>query len=113
MEAYKNMDAEYSVLGAALQSEKALKLVVEMEPDEFTEESNRIVLAAMKELVKTGTPVDLVTMYTELQKGNRNDIIGPTYLMKLIEFTPTTANVSSYIKIVRECTGRRRLRAIG
>ena len=49
------MDAEYSVLGAALQSEKALKLVVEMEPDEFTEESNRIVLAAMKEQVKTGT----------------------------------------------------------
>lgn len=113
MQAYKNPEAECSVLGAALQSEQALKLAVEMDLDDFTEENNRIVLAAMKELVKNGTPVDLVTMYTELKKGNRNDIIGQTYTMKLIEYTPTTANVKSYIQMVRECTGRRRLKAIG
>lgn len=113
MEAYRNMDAEISVLGAALQDPKALKLAVEMDLDEFTDERNRIVLATMKELAKAGSPVDLVTMYTELKKGNRDEIIGAQYLMELMNFVPTTANVSSYIKIVRECTGRRRLRAIG
>jgi len=113
MDAYRNIDAECSVLGAAMQSPKALKLTVEMELEDFTEENNRIVLAAMKELARKGTPVDLVTMYNELKKGNRDEIIGPTYLMELIRLMPTTANVQSYIKIVRECTSRRRLKAIG
>ena len=71
-------------------------------------------LNAMKDLNRAGTPVDLVTMYTELQKSNRIEIIGgATYLPKLVSSVVTTANVKSYIRIVRECATRRRLRGIG
>lgn len=113
METYRNLEAETSVLGAALQDPKALKLAVEMDLDEFTEEKNRIVLAVMKELAKAGSPVDLVTMYSEMKKGGRDQIVDASYLMQLINFVPTTANVKSYIRLVRECTSRRRLKAIG
>ena len=114
MNAYTNIEAEINVLGAAMQSDKALKAVVEMDPDDFSEPAHRLILNAMKDLNRAGTPVDLVTMYAEMQKANRIEIIGgPAYLPKLISSVVTTANVKSYIRIVRECATRRRLRSIG
>lgn len=114
MNAYTNIEAEINVLGAAMQDDKALKAVVEMDPDDFSEPAHRLILNAMKDLNRAGTPVDLVTMYAEMQKANRIEIIGgPAYLPKLISSVVTTANVKSYIRIVRECATRRRLRGIG
>ena len=114
MNAYTNIEAEINVLGAAMQSDKALKAVVEMDPDDFSEPAHRLILNAMKDLNRAGTPVDLVTMYAELQKSNRIEIIGgAAYLPQLISSVVTTANVKSYIRIVRECATRRRLRSIG
>ena len=112
--AYGNSEAEMSVLGASMQAEKALKLVVEMKPEDFTAPEHRLILMAMKELVKAGKPVDLVTMHEQLSAGKKIDIIGGVaYLMRLISFTPTTANVKTYIGIVRECAARRQLKSIG
>lgn len=112
--AYGNIEAEMSVLGAAMQDGKALKLVAEMSPEDFTAPEHRLILMAMKELAKAGKPVDLVTMHEQLSAGKKIDIIGGVaYLMQLINFTPTTANVKSYIGIVRECAARRQLKAIG
>ena len=114
MNAYTNIEAEINVLGAAMQDDKALKAVVEMDPDDFSEPAHKLILNAMKELNRAGTPVDLVTMYTEMQKANRIEIIGgAAYLPKLVSSVVTTANVKSYIRIVRECATRRRLRGIG
>lgn len=114
MNAYTNIEAEINVLGAAMQDDKALKAVVEMDPDDFSEPAHRLILNAMKDLNRAGTPVDLVTMYAEMQKANRIEIIGgAAYLPKLISSVVTTANVKSYIRIVRECATRRRLRGIG
>lgn len=114
MNAYTNIEAEINVLGAAMQDDKALKAVVEMDPDDFSEPEHRLILNAMKDLNRAGTPVDLVTMYTEMQKSNRIEIIGgAAYLPKLGSSVVTTANVKSYIRIVRECATRRRLRGIG
>lgn len=114
MEAYSNVEAEISVLGAAMQDGRALKLVAEMEPDEFNVPEHRIILGAMKELHKANRPVDLVTLHTELTKANRIQAVGgPAYLTRIMALVPTTANVRSYIQIVRECAARRRLKAIG
>lgn len=114
MNAYTNIEAEINVLGAAMQDDKALKAVVEMDPDDFSEPAHRLILNAMKDLNRAGTPVDLVTMYAEMQKANRIEIIGgAAYLPKLVSSVVTTANVKSYIRIVRECATRRRLRGIG
>lgn len=111
---YRNVEAEQSVLGAALQDPKAAELVAEMAPDEFNEPEHRVIHAAVKRMVREHTPVDLVTIHKVLTEQKQDAIVGgPTYLMKLMSATPTTANVKSYINIVRECCSRRRLRAIG
>lgn len=112
--AYSNTDSEMSVLGAAMQDAKALKLVIEMAPEEFTLPEHRLILMAMKSLAEDGKPVDLVTMHDQLSAGKKIDIIGGVaYLMRLISFTPTTANVKTHIGIVRECSARRQLKSIG
>ena len=110
---YRNVEAEQSVLGAALQDAKAAELVAEMADDEFNEPEHRVIHATIRKMVKEHTPIDLVTVHKELTDQKLAAIIGPTYLMKLIGQTPTTANVKSYISIVRECCSRRRLKAIG
>lgn len=112
--AYSNVEAETSVLGAAMQDPKALKLVAEMSPEDFTAPEHRLILMAMKDMAKAGTPVDLVTMHDKLSEGKKIDIIGgPAYLARIISFVPTTANVKSYINIVKECAARRQLKTIG
>lgn len=112
--AYRNTEAEINVLGAAIQDPQALKLVVEMDTEDFSEPNHRLILAAMKELNSAGNPVDLVTLFTELQKGKRLEIVGGAgYLAQIVSQVVTTANVKTYIKIVRECSTRRRLKAIG
>ena len=111
---FRNIEAEQSVLGAALQDAKAAELAAEMAIDEFSEPQHRVILAAIKRLVASHTPIDLLIMHKALSEGKQLELIGGAkYLSQLISTTPTTANVKSYIAIVRECCSRRRMRAIG
>lgn len=111
--AYRNVEAEQSVLGAALQDAKAAELVAEMADDEFFEPEHRVIHATIRKMVREHTPIDLVTTHKAMKDQKLDAIIGPQYLAKLIQQTPTAANVKSYINIVRECCSRRRLKAIG
>ena len=114
MDAYRNLEAEQSVLGSAMQDPKALKLVTEMAPEDFADPGHRLILMALKNMARENRPVDLVTIDAELRKANRLDIVGGSqYLMQLMASTPTTANVRNYIGIVRECASRNRLKKIG
>lgn len=114
MNAFSNLEAEISILGGCLQDEKVVKLAAEMAEEDFTDPVNRIILKAIKELAREGTPIDLVTMQSRLSAGNTLQIIGGVqYLMRMMSSVPTTANAKTYIRIVRECAARRKLRDIG
>lgn len=107
-------EAECSVLGSALLDQEAVKLVVDLQSENFGNPKHVAILNAIKAVEKEGYKVDLVTVTEELKKQNQMDAIGgPTYLTKLCDMTPTTANVKSYIALIREATARRRLKAIG
>ena len=111
---YRNVEAEQSVLGAALQDTKAAELVAEMADDEFNEPEHRVIHAAIRRMVKENVPIDLLTIHKVLCEQKQDAIIGgAAYLAKLVGAVPTTANVKTYINIVRECCSRRRLKAIG
>ena len=71
--AYRNLEAEQSVLGAALQDEKAVKRLREMEIDAFTEPENRVLAASILEVNSKNQPVDLVTMHTVLSEHGKLD----------------------------------------
>ena len=112
--AFRNIEAEQSVLGAALQSKQAVDRMREMDINCLTEPEHRVLYESILEVDAKGQTVDLVTMHVALSEQNKLDMIGgDMYLLTLINMTPSPAAVSIYIKIVQECAARRRMKEIG
>lgn len=107
----KHLDAEKSVLGSMLLSEKALMLAVEsLSADSFFAPAHREIFSAMEQIAATGKPLDLVTLEGELsRRGTLKGVGDFKYLIELSRFVPSAANVQAYIKIVDEKATLRRL----
>lgn len=57
----------------------------------------------MLSLFRTQRPIDMTTVDDELsRRGTLQGVGGTTYLMALLDYVPTTANVQAYIAIVVE-----------
>lgn len=107
----QNKEAEMSVLGVCFLNKYALeKVVEEVEASMFYNDANQKIFSALVELHKNSTPVDITTVKNELDKQkNLNAIGGLDYLSEVIDSVATTANLDSYIKIIKEKAIRRRL----
>lgn len=112
--AYQNIEAEQCCLGAALQDQRSVEQLKNMSMEDFTQPEHRVLYSAILENSDKGNPIDLVNMHSILTTENKIELIGgDSYLVTLVSRVPTTVNMGSYIKIVKECTARRRLKAIG
>ena len=101
--AYFDHAAEASVIGAALQDERCMKLAVRINPDEFHDLRNQTLLLAIIALEKAGKGVDLVTMYDYLRtQGKLEAAGGDMYLTDCVTQNPYTANIQTHIAIVHE-----------
>lgn len=107
----QNKEAEMSVLGVCFLNKYALeKVVEEVEASMFYNDANQKIFSALVELHKNSTPVDITTVKNELDKQkNLNAIGGLDYISEVIDSVATTANLDSYIKIIKEKAIRRRL----
>ena len=107
-----NMQAEQSVLGAALMDENILtQLITELDADMFYSEQNRAVYTQMAALFAENEAVDVVTLVDALAQNpafqGADD--AKIYVARLAETVPALSNVDSYIRIVREKYQTRRL----
>ena len=107
----QSIEAERSVLGALLQDGKAVSIAMEMlQEDDFYVPAHQAIYAAIRYLAQESTAVDLVTVDAELsRRGTLSGIGGSGYLVELVQYVPTTANVQYYISIVLEKSTLRRL----
>ncbi len=107
----QNNEAEMSVLGVCFLNKYALeKVCEEVDSSMFYNEANRKIFEALEELHKTNTPVDITTVKNELDKQkNLNAIGGIEYISEIIDSVATTANLESYINIIKEKAVRRKL----
>lgn len=107
----QNNEAEMSVLGVCFLNKYALeKVCEEVDGSMFYNEANRKIFEALEELHKSNTPVDITTIKNELDKQkNLNAIGGLEYISEVIDSVATTANLDSYIKIIKEKSIRRKL----
>ena len=111
---FENQAAEISVLGAALKDERSARLTAELEAEDFTLPAHRVIYQVIRQQVLKNEPVDLLTISSALKRtGQMETAGGDACLVELTSQVPTTANVTSYIDLVRECAGRRRLRDVG
>ena len=106
----QNLDAEMSVLGVAfLNNLEVSKIVEEVTVDMFSDERNKYIFTAIKNLHESKVPIDITTLKNELDKDKRLNAVGLDYIADVIDSVVTSANLDFYIKIVKDFSVRRNL----
>lgn len=107
----QNLEAEVSVLGSILLDKEAITKVADiLVPDDFYNDSYRIIFDNMLWLYEHHQPIDVVTLRNKLEeKGELEKIGGTTLVSQLANAVPTAAHVVNYAKIVAEKALLRRL----
>lgn len=100
-----SIEAEQSVIGAALSDQSVMPLIIEkVKPDYFFNENHRAIFGIIFRMFTSGVPIDIVTLLNEAMKlhifENANE--GRRYLADIANMLPTTANIESYCKIVED-----------
>lgn len=106
-----NFEAEQSVLGSLLIDDNAWDEVIDrIREDDFYKPSHRIIFKSILTLKKRSMPADLVTLTNQLlMTGELEAVGGPAYLSELLDIIPTTANLDSHVKIVKDKSLLRRI----
>ncbi|MDO9173980.1 MAG: DnaB-like helicase N-terminal domain-containing protein, partial [Actinomycetota bacterium] len=107
-----NLSAEESLLGALLLSREVVGQVAELgvQVEHFYKPSHQHIYSAIRGLMASGQPVDVVTVADELRRnGLIEEIGGSQALLELQNATPAISNASRYAKIVQDTAVLRRL----
>jgi len=107
----QSLDAEMSVLGAALLDKEAISKILEViDESAFYKQAHREILRGIIDLYLRNEPVDLVTLSDVLRRnGQLEKIGGLEYLENLAESVPTSGNVEYHARIVLEKSTLRKL----
>jgi replicative DNA helicase len=108
-----NLEAEVSVLGSILLSDRAMyRLVIDdgLRPDHFYRDRHRAIYQAMLDLYGRAEPVDAITITEHLrQAGQLEQIGGPGVVQALAGAAEAPGNVRHYAQIVLDNALLRRL----
>ena len=99
-----SIEAEQAVLGSMLIDRESWDKVAELVTDaDFYNHSHQVIFRVILKLLGESQPVDLITVSEALEHRNElEDAGGFAYLAELAKNTPSSANVTSYAKIVSE-----------
>ena len=105
------IEAEQSVLGAALQSPFVADEIAELLlKDDFSNRSHGEIFEAIKTLADEKNPVDLLTVAEALKRrGTLEAVGGRKYLADLVSMVPALSSAPYYAEIVREKSTLRNL----
>lgn len=107
--------AEASVLGSMLLSKEATNDVAGfLNAQDFYRPSHQTIFSVIQSLWVIDSPVDAVTVASELTKiGELTKVGGAAYLHTLVSGVPTAANADYYAQIVKDRATLRRLVEVG
>jgi replicative DNA helicase len=110
-----SVEAERSLLGGLMLDQRAWDQVADVVgADDFYRADHRAIFEAIATLTKLDRPPDAVTVSEQLERENRLETAGGIdYLARLVEETPSAANVRAYARIVRDNAMLRQLIEIG
>jgi len=101
-----DVEAEKAVLGAILIDAKLIHDVVGIlgiDADVFYDGKNKKIYSAMLDLLQNSTPIDLLTLKSNIdQKHELERIGGMDYLTSLVETVEVSANAEEYAHIVKD-----------
>ncbi len=107
----QNLEAEQSVLGALMIDKDAIIKVAEfLRPEHFYHEHHATIYKACLALYEKREPIDIITVPDELRRMNRLTEVGGTgFLTDLVNFTPVSAHVEHYGKLLKDIALKRKL----
>lgn len=107
----QSIEAEQSVLGSMIIDRHAIAQAAEtLSADDFYRDAHKTIFTSIVEMFQRDEAVDLVTLLEYLKSSDRLEKSGGiTYVTEIAGSVPTTANLSSYIKIVSEKSTLRKL----
>jgi replicative DNA helicase len=110
-----SVEAEQAMLGGLMLDQRAWDQIADVvNVEDFYRADHRLILAAIAELVERNQPPDAVTVGEHLQRlGQLEAAGGLGYLARLVEDTPSAANIRAYARIVRDHAMLRQLIEIG
>ncbi|MDF2954071.1 MAG: Replicative DNA helicase [Thermodesulfobacterium sp.] len=80
-----------------------VKIIDYLKPEDFYSTSHRLIYSACLSLFEKDEPIDIVTVYNELDKrGELEKAGGAAYLSEIVGLLPTSAHILHYAKIVKE-----------
>lgn len=99
-----SLEAEQAVLGSILiDSRCAAQVISALKPDDFYTELNKGIYEVICSMFNFARPIDAVTVLDEMKlQGIFNAQSSQSYLVELMNVTPTAANVMRYVEIVRD-----------
>lgn len=106
-----NLDAERSVLAAALiDPEAMIKATEVLVPESFYVKAHQVIFEAMTILFDQRQPIDAVTITSQLKKMKKLSMVGGASIVaELSTIVSTSANVAHYAGLVRESYVKRQL----
>lgn len=107
----QNIEAEQSVLGSMILDKTSIAEAAEvLRGDDFYRENHKLIFSAIIDLYQRDIPVDMITIIEHLRSTERLEGAGGiTYITEICNSVPSTANLTSYIDIVKEKSILRRL----
>jgi replicative DNA helicase len=110
-----SVEAEQSLLGGLMLDQRAWDQIADVvSTEDLYRADHRLIFTAVAALVERNQPPDAVTVSEHLQRlGQLEAAGGLGYLARLVEDTPSAANIRAYARIVREHSMLRQLIEIG
>lgn len=107
----QSIEAEQNVLGSMIIDKTSIAQAVEaLSSNDFYKESHKIIFNSILELYQRDVAVDIITLSESLKDKNQLESAGGiTYVSELFASVVTTANIQSYINIVKEKSILRKL----
>jgi replicative DNA helicase len=105
----QNTEAEEAVLAACLTDQESLEdFAGLLRPEDFYRTANRLIFGVCMDLLRRSTPVDIVSVASELKALLKLDEVGGNvYISSLLDFPPAT-DPSYYGGLIRDAAIRRR-----
>lgn len=105
-----DLEAEKFVISSILSDKEALLASLDvLKPMDFADRKNREVYTSIHNLFVADSPVDYLTILSDLRKRKVLSTVGSQYLADISLIAPTSQNIKHYANIVRECSIRRQL----
>ena len=99
-----NIEAEQSIIGSLLIDRDAVYRVIEIvDPEDFYRDEHKYIIRAIYDLASEEKPIDIVSVADKLKSSGKLEFVGGiTYLARLADSVPNSANADYYAKIVKD-----------